>query len=156
MKSGNSVSRVLGVFLVSSLMLLSGCSEKDPNLLDVWPVQGTVSKNGQPIKQGVVTFFPEHPESGVTRTSVSGIRGGEYELSTYDDEDGCVPGKYRVTVHAFDHNNINQAPGIYGEELTTPLRFEVKLGEENRFDIVLEENQETEAQRPTQPMNTNN
>jgi hypothetical protein len=71
-----------------------GCSDGRPARV---PVSGRVVIDGQPVTTGSIRFSPE---SG--RPAVSAISSdGRFELRTFEDGDGCVPGSHRVSVLAY-------------------------------------------------------
>ena len=94
------MSRIkLGGFLclVAVVVSLAGCGESEPaDRLARVPATATVTYNGSPVEGAKVTFYPagEGGKGAFGRTDSTGLA----KLSTYDVEDGAVPGKYTVTV----------------------------------------------------------
>ena len=79
-----------GMLLVAALALAGvGCG-------DQVKVRGVVTLDGNPIKGAVVTFIPEggggQPASGITQ------KDGSFRLETLKENDGVLPGNYKVTV----------------------------------------------------------
>ncbi|HWE39456.1 MAG TPA: hypothetical protein VG406_23090 [Isosphaeraceae bacterium] len=59
------------------------------------PVKGTVRYNGKPVTQGTIKFEPEGPG----REATGAIQpDGTFTLSTYEPDDGAVPGPHRVAI----------------------------------------------------------
>ncbi len=80
---------------VSVVLIFSACGGGDENFGKRYAVSGTVTYNGQPLEKGSISFVPEKG------TSASGaINKGSYALSTGGEQDGALPGKYRVTIVA--------------------------------------------------------
>ncbi len=136
------------VHLSLLLMLLTGgCAQQESR----WGVQGSVSVNGAPLKEGRIRFVPQsdQPTAG---TSV-GIVSGKYVVSR---EEGLLPGEYRVEIEdqpwgfAFDDEAAliayaqkykktpptNRIPARYNKasELTAVIKPDV----ENHLDYSLE------------------
>jgi hypothetical protein len=86
--------RCLSLFCVSlfAACLLSGCGAKDP--LNRRAVSGTVTLDGQPLKQGSIAFEPLQP-GGVSSGAL--ITDGQYAVPA---DKGLPQGKYRVSVTA--------------------------------------------------------
>jgi hypothetical protein len=60
------------------------------------PVQGTVKLDGQPLAGASVLFIAEDP-AGRNATGFTDP-SGTFRLSTYEPNDGALPGKYKVVV----------------------------------------------------------
>lgn len=84
----------LGVLtLVASCVFLSGCSNSGRPAIA--PVRGTVTYNGQPVAGATVVFLcPGAPRPAVGKTD----ERGEYQLTTYEPNDGAMIGNHVVTV----------------------------------------------------------
>jgi hypothetical protein len=124
---------VLGLALIAS-----GCSKG--NLVSV---QGIVTLEGQPVQGASVTFVPE--ENGGYSAGGWTDKNGVFNLTTYSEGDGALPGNYRViiTKTASDPSRgdkrqiekmrikgkalrpINLLPASYGDPSKTPLRWRV-------------------------------
>lgn len=81
------------------LMLVGGvgCSSgaEGANRIDVYPVIGRVTMNGNPVANATVTFSPQADQPvAMGRTDAS----GNYSLTTYEADDGAAPGDYKVMV----------------------------------------------------------
>jgi hypothetical protein len=139
--------------LVAVACLSAGCSES--NSLGTVPVTGKVTYKGQAVEGATVSFMGEgdaRPATAVTAAN------GSYELMTLDYR-GAMPGNYAVVVRKMEIPaesvqpvsmeeavKINSRPpprpkellpAKYGDAGKTPLKFEVKKGAMNRFDLEL-------------------
>ena len=134
-------------------VLCAGCTAG--NSLKTVPVSGQVTYKGQPVAGATVSFLGEGSERPATAISES---SGVYHLTTLDAK-GAMPGSYAVTVTKTElppellkpmsmeeaAKTANQPPpkpkellpGKYGDVAKTPLHFEVKAGQSNKFDLPL-------------------
>ena len=84
---------------VSALTLFAGCpGASGPQTTTV---QGRVTYQGQPVSQGYVSFLPTGPASGDTpsRPATGTLNpDGTYQLATFGENDGAIPGDYQVTI----------------------------------------------------------
>lgn len=92
-----SASRLVLVALVMASVALVGCGGKKsvPGRPKTVPVKVTVLYRGVPVAEANVQFLPEG--SGNAATGVTDANGVG-RLTTFDQNDGAVPGKYRVTI----------------------------------------------------------
>jgi hypothetical protein len=139
--------RSLGGVLAAVLVLSqSGCGGKYKPV----PVEGIVTLDGKPVEAATVLFFREggagRPASGLTDAQ------GIFHMTTFREDDGALPGDYRVVVTkspgreaptderpgedkeaAEHHRGIigienrkkTVLPSAYGDESTTMLRCRV-------------------------------
>jgi hypothetical protein len=82
---------VCGFALIA--LILCGCSKKAGGRVEV---NGTVKLNGQPIKEGNITFEPLEGQSTGTTAM---INDGSYSIPR---ESGLMPGRYLIRVSAGD------------------------------------------------------
>lgn len=125
---------VVGILALLT-MGLGGCSGKDPSLPDTVSVAGKVTLDGEPLKEGVVTF---HPKGGTHAATGQIGENGIYSLTTFSDSDGAPVGNYIATVQVFPKGANpgfeDQAPGYvkipkkYTDVKTSDLLVEVKPG----------------------------
>ncbi len=134
-----SQSAVGAVFLLA----LAGCGDDNP--LGRLPINGEVTLNGAPLKDGVIEFQPVGDEP----TSAGGsIVDGKYEFTA---EQGLAPGKYHVFITAADPDESAppiEAPGESRKlrpdlippeyNIESTLIREVKAGQENKFDFPIQ------------------
>lgn len=94
-----------------SVVAVAGC--RNDNFATA-PVEGKVLCNGTPITSGVVYFQPLG-EAGqvIAGKPAGGVVGadGRFLLSTYDEGDGAVIGRHRVSWQAEDENAGNRPGG---------------------------------------------
>ncbi len=141
-------------FLFLVLGILEGCSDDD--LGQRYSVSGRVVRQGQPVTKGTVNFMPVDPKAG--RTATGAIQSdGYYSLTTKDQQDGALPGDYRVVVSLVDvdESKLERTPGgmpilnqpkkvkvknlvssKYSDPSQTVLKFKVET-HSNTFDIDL-------------------
>jgi len=137
----NQVSLQCLILLVTTL--LAGCSTRDR--LSQAPVSGTVTRQGRPVDHGQVVFTPQEGTAGPQ--AVGQIHpDGRFRMETAG-RTGAAIGKHRVTVHCRREVTPEEAarlvvgesliPDRYWKEAESPLRFEVKEGN-NECPLVLE------------------
>ena len=88
--------------LVVLMLVMLGCSDVDPNLKPVFPVQGAVYFKGSPAEGAMVTFHPLPLESGqlvAVRSRGTVSENGQFKLTTYNTDDGAPEGDYAVTIY---------------------------------------------------------
>lgn len=89
-------------WLVVLMLVTLGCSDVDPNLKPVFPVQGAVYFKGSPAEGAMVTFHPLPLESGqyvAVRSRGTVTENGSFKLTTYNTDDGAPQGDYAVTIY---------------------------------------------------------
>lgn len=124
------------VLVAIGIMQGAGCG-RSGDLPPTVPVTGTVTYQGAPLPNAQVTFYPEggeRPAAGTTDAN------GAYSLTTFNSNDGAVPGGHTVTVTAYDSSFEGASltsliPERYGDSLTSPLQ--VTVGNE-RTEIPLD------------------
>ena len=92
----HSISRmVLWCGLLALTAVAGGC-QRGPTW-NLVPVEGTVTKNGRPLR-GIEVIFLADPDAGTLGPRTTGItdEAGHYRLRTDNGDDGAVVGKYRV------------------------------------------------------------
>jgi hypothetical protein len=139
--------------IVALAFFFAGCSEG--NRLGTVPVAGKVTYKGQPVPGATISFIPDgdgRPATAITAAD------GVYQLITLDAP-GAMPGHYSVLVRKSDiaadstkpvtmeealklNNRPPPAPkellpAKYADAAKTPLKFEVKKGQTNTFDLPL-------------------
>lgn len=101
--------RTLVLFLIVSLAAAAGCSDRYGGRMEV---SGTVTLEGQPLKDGSITFVPldkQETQSG------SGVVNGAY---TVPRKNGLKPGKYRVEITSGDGKTPASEEEIAGPSST--------------------------------------
>ena len=105
---------------------------------------GTVTySTGEPIPQGMVFFStPQFNYTGM-------IKDGVFELGGLKEGDGLPPGRYRVHfigTETSGEDTMTERPLFaekYRSSATSGIECEVKSGEKNRFDFVVEKPKES-------------
>ena len=88
-----------GFFLAVGMATMTGCGAKNADRLPVFPVEGLVTLNGQPLPNAFVVLHPK----GTSDSRALAARGqtdqhGQFKVTTYDAGDGAPAGEYAVTV----------------------------------------------------------
>jgi len=130
-------------FIALSLLLLivPGCGGQDrPKTVSV---KGTVLYKGVALTDANVEFVPEsgRPASGTTDAN------GEFTLTTFENNDGVIPGQHMITVQKLQKNESTDPyaeqksliPTKYSQLRTTPLTQTVTDGENAPLKIELED-----------------
>lgn len=75
-----------------------GCGGDD--LGTRYPVSGTITYNNAPVPKGTISFTPDDPRNG--RPASGRIENGKYVLGTAGENDGALPGSYKIRILAID------------------------------------------------------
>jgi hypothetical protein len=125
---------VLVAVVVPNLLAGCGSGESIPKLV---PVQGTVTINGQPGANLMVSFAPEGQQDVGLSTGKTDEQGN-YELRYKGIHSGAPLGRYRVRIQHFDPAEVSEdelLPQRYNDE--TELSVEV-TAEEKSYNFELE------------------
>jgi len=126
--------------LLTAALLLAGCGQKQ---LPLEPVSGKVVFPDGSVPQGevaVVKFEPANPDTDTKAASGDIQPDGTFQLTTIEDNDGALPGEYRVRILIWK-TYIGRESMIdkkYDDPNETPLRATVKEGEKNEFTFEVE------------------
>jgi hypothetical protein len=109
-------------WLALGFLLLAGCSDGRPQRV---PVSGRVLIDGRPLKVGIIQVVPRG-----NRSATGALDGdGRFSLTTFEENDGCVPGRHRLAVIAkkdLSSTSIRWfAPKKYRSPATSGLTIEV-------------------------------
>jgi hypothetical protein len=165
----SSVGRLCLVFVGS--LVVAGCGGGGGDAaknVAVFKVTGTVTYQGKPLPQAVVTFSPKGRQPVAFGTTND---KGEFTLTTYTTGDGAAAGNYGVVVskaassgattsgaatdagHSADGSAIPEAghdassspvvasviPADYSDATKTPLKATVDASAENKFAFEINE-----------------
>src|SRR5262245_58782575 len=141
-----------GVCLVAAV-LNGGCGPTRETIPDLVPVSGTVTYQGRPLADAIVTYFPADGEeeptelNNIYRPTGKTNAQGEFALA-WGKNPGAPPGKYVVCISATrlvpdttDPNgkiNENLIPPQYNGVKTSGLKAEVKEEGDNVFPFDLQ------------------
>ena len=122
---------VLGAGILMTFPML-GCGS--PGTAPTVPARGTLLYNGQPAQAARVIFTPKNGRPALGNTDDQ----GRFVLTTFENEDGAVPGEHTVTVSDLERNwnqdpSKSRFPIPYERPDTTPLVVEIKPEDENSF-----------------------
>jgi len=107
-------------YLAVVILLFSGCGE--PNPLGRYRLSGSVTFQGKPLDQGLITFEPLDPNKGVGSGAL--ITEGKYDIPT---DKGLPAGRYIVRITSTDPSAPppadampGDAPVVLGKERIPP------------------------------------
>lgn len=80
------------------LAIASSCSKPREDRLPVFPVTGTATYNGQPMKGASIVLIPSQPNP-LLKVPPFGVVGadGSFAITSYGKGDGAPLGEYKVT-----------------------------------------------------------
>ena len=81
-------------------LVLAGCRAEVDDPYGPIGITGSVTYQGKPVKKGAMSFLPYVP--GKPSVSAKILDGQIRDVSTASIGDGIRPGKYKVTITAFD------------------------------------------------------
>lgn len=135
-RSGNATAKIhaLRLFSAFGLMVLAiGCNRSP---YDVAPVSGKVLLDDVPLSGGQLMFAPV-AEAGSLKSGKPGFAkiesDGTFVVSTYDDYDGAVVAKHRLTLINNPESEAGKRLGV--NRVMIPDVYEVKSGESNEFTV---------------------
>ena len=127
---------------VAAAALLAGCSSRDSNLPQQYPVSGVVTLDGKPLPGAGVMFLPRGNTRG---TGAYGMTDetGKYSLKTDHGGEGAPEGEFAVTIsrvvnrdgtpyvpnpNAAEAGERETLPAIYWDSMKTILSANVPKG----------------------------
>lgn len=146
MRMNRAIGKTQGLLLIAVALAIAGCSRG--NRLETAPVHGKVTYQAKPLPTGSVIFVP------VTAgpTAEANLQpDGTYTLGTYDENDGVVPGEYKVMIIAMSESPTpleaedvkpgagpkSLIPSRYGDTEKSGLRATVKADADNEINFEL-------------------
>jgi hypothetical protein len=122
-------------YLALLLFFLASCNSS--NNPKTYPVTGKVTYRGQPVTSGMVMLSPV--DSGHAATG-NLEKDGSFRLTTFQKDDGAVPGEYHVAIQVFPAEGAGlpgaefggKAPPIpqkYASAMSSGLTAEIKDAE---------------------------
>ncbi len=91
---------VVIVLSSSAFLAVLGCGGDESGLARRYKVTGKVTYNGAPVANGTVNFIPNKPPPPDGRAATGTIKDGFYSMTTVGDNDGALPGDYKVAIIA--------------------------------------------------------
>lgn len=121
---------ILGVTCALLMIVSIGCS--NDKRLKVYPVEGTVLLDGQPLANALVVLHPLTPKNAEHQPSTAQTdASGKFKATTYVSNDGVPDGEYAVTVAAYEliPEGSGFVPGgnILAPELASKTSTNVKV-----------------------------
>ncbi|MEZ6064556.1 MAG: hypothetical protein R3B90_02350 [Planctomycetaceae bacterium] len=120
-------SRLIRPGALVALALLVGCGESRPGIV---PIKGQVMIDGKPLTHGFIQVLPADARPASAKIGPD----GRFTLSTFGEDDGCVPGTHPVTVVATESIDATStkwhAPKAYADPATTNLKVNIAPGHE--------------------------
>ena len=130
--------KVCNVWVLLVVVAFLGCHRRDGRV----PVSGTVTIDGQAVACGLVNFQPAEGNPGGSSGAM--LRAGKFEILA---DQGLLPGKYRITVQAFqktgrmiDDGHVGKIPewaSVEHEQLGPIEVTAARRGVANHFDLRL-------------------
>ena len=111
----SSICHLICVACAVGVLPLMGCGKKDSRPGRV-RVSGTVLRAGQPVADAAVIFEPLESTPAATGTTDA---SGRFTLTTFDTNDGAVPGEYKVALHKIEMIR-SERPADAPDDLATP------------------------------------
>lgn len=131
------------IMCLAAVALATGCGPTLPSKPQTYPVHGAVKLQGSPVHGGDIEFMQVDMNAGGIEARSVITKDGEYNASSFVDQEGMVPGEYKVRLRQYVG-----MPGKLGVEPTTipkkyldydtsGLKYTIKA-EDNAIDIDLE------------------
>lgn len=96
------LAALLSAIAIGGLLPAVGCGRAEATRLAVFPVKGQVTLNGKPLSNALVVLHPKTPAPGQSTTPrATTDANGDFQVSTYDTNDGAPTGEYAVTIQHF-------------------------------------------------------
>ena len=119
--------------LLSVIVLMSGCSERDVRL-PTHKVSGKVTQNGKGVPNATVILHANRTEEGFIKPRAITKQDGSFELTTYESGDGAPVGDYEVSIEQWvrvqpDEPPANRLPPALSKPSTSGLKAVVAAAE---------------------------
>lgn len=98
------------VVLIPLVAILVGCGGGPAGAKPTYQVTGKVTSAGAPLAKATVIFVPAVAGKGVVARGLTDAEGN-YQLTTYDANDGAAEGDYKVAVQKFAASSAPAAAG---------------------------------------------
>ncbi|MDB5343611.1 MAG: hypothetical protein JWP89_1988 [Schlesneria sp.] len=130
--------QIAGSLMVLFALGCGGSGDIKP-IANLVPCSGTITLDGVPLKQGIVSFAPTTPSAGQPATGP--IKDGKFTVATTASAPGIVAGQYKVSVQSFEQAKtgstnpsdmtkkpVSLVPEKYLDIKQSGLEVEVKKG----------------------------
>lgn len=108
---------VLLAVLAATTAVLGCAKETDPNRPATYPVTGTVTLNGEPVEGATVVFQKTDRSHGAVGETGP---GGSYSLTSFEANDGAVPGEYLVSIYKYPKEEVTGTEATSVEDYVQP------------------------------------
>ncbi len=115
----HKIQPVAGILMLV-LLVCAGCGGSD--LPDLGYVEGTVTLDGNPLPNAIVTFQPERARPSYGRTD----ENGWYELAYTDEAKGATLGTHQVTISTKSDGDPDADPPVPSSPEKVPARYNMK------------------------------
>jgi len=117
----NKITKLFNGAAILVLLLLSGCGATNES--GTYPVSGTISYQGKPLKSGYVAFIPDTTQLGAGKAYSCPIVDGKFEGVS-------SPGTKTVQVHSSWETGemmaMDDGSGMVPKHASLPARFNEK------------------------------
>ncbi len=100
------------------VVAIAGCGGEGN--VELAPVTGTITQNGQPLANADVVFSPAGDVEASTSAGTTD-ENGKFELQYNDGRNGAVPGKHQVTITVGGPSSEEPAEGGGEEEMSVAV-----------------------------------
>jgi hypothetical protein len=126
----NMIYRLRAVVPVLILLAISACQPGDKKV-PVYTVKGVVTENGKPLENATVVLHVSSAIPDVPKPTGKTNAQGEFQLTTYETNDGAPAGDYAVTVEKWttlrpDEGPANRLNARYAKPASSKLLATVK------------------------------
>jgi hypothetical protein len=100
MNSHQRLSRLWAPALLTAIVAFCSCGCGDGHV-QTFPVSGQVLVKGKPAEGAFVVFHPKggsDKDKAVPRPYATTNADGQFQMTTYEEEDGAPAGSYRVSI----------------------------------------------------------
>lgn len=120
--NGPLISPLGSLPFIALLLWSGGCGNDNPETI---PVRGRVTWGGKPLSGGTIIFLPAENVGKPTGHIATGRiqSDGSYEMGTFSNRDGVVPGSYQVAIDARDKLSTEDVDGAADATTDIPQRF---------------------------------
>lgn len=130
------------ILVAVALLALSGCGEPSVSLPSPVAAAGTLKgADGKPVGNVRLVFIPLNTKAGANGIVAA---DGTFKLTTYDNKEGAIAGKYRVQIAPIMAGNKDETLKSQAVVKTLPAKYtaddtslEVEVESGKALDIVI-------------------